>query len=155
MGLILDLFWNARRTLQFVAQILIYAWAFLLALLQPKAVLAARLLAAQSQLAMCKDRIQQKKDPRPRFTTAFRILWVVLSKALDRWHDWAHLMTGNSQEMAHHGLSLVLAMEIQIRQTGHQPRDAAAHSQAQPRESVMECRADTRYTASVAVRAAA
>ncbi len=73
-------------------QIFSYSWTFTWALFWPRAVLAARLLAAESQLAVCKHRIRQKKDPRPRFTPAFRFLWVVLSKFLESWESWAHLM---------------------------------------------------------------
>ena len=40
-----------------------YLLTFLRALLLPWAALAARLLAAESQLAVCRLRIQQKKDP--------------------------------------------------------------------------------------------
>ena len=83
---------NAWQAMSFVGQILRYAAAFLVALVQPKAAMAAKLLAVQSQLAVCKHRIKQKKDPRPRFTSGFRLLWVVLSRCLDRWHDYAYLM---------------------------------------------------------------
>jgi len=54
--------------------------------------LAARLLAAESQLTVCTHRIQEKKDHRPRFTTAFRLLWVILSKSVNVWQAWAHVM---------------------------------------------------------------
>ena len=66
-----------------------YNLRFVWALMSLKAVPAARLLAPESQLAICKDRIQQKKNPRPRFTAAFRAQWVVLSKFLDAWEDRA------------------------------------------------------------------
>ena len=65
---------------------------FIRALLTPKARLAARLLAAESQLAVYKFRIQQKKEPKPRFTPAFRLLWVALSACWDGWKEHAHLM---------------------------------------------------------------
>jgi hypothetical protein len=58
----------------------------------PKAVLAAKLLAVESQLAVCKHQIGQRKRRRPRFTASFRLLWVVLSKFLDEWEDLACLM---------------------------------------------------------------
>ena len=74
-----------RCILSFVQQSLRYVGIFFWALLCPKAVLAARLLAAESQLARRRERIAQKKDPRPLFTPAFRLLWVVLSKVLDGW----------------------------------------------------------------------
>jgi len=55
-------------------------------------VLAAKLLAVESQLAACKQRIDSKKRRRIRFTASFRLLWVVLSKFLDEWEGLACLM---------------------------------------------------------------
>ncbi len=92
MNTLQNLVWNARQALQSVLQLLRYAVTFFLALLQPKAVLAARLLAAESQLAVCQHRIQEKKAHRPQFTAAFRLLWVILSKFVSAWQDWSHLM---------------------------------------------------------------
>lgn len=83
---------NASRAISFLGGIFGYLAAFARALFLPKAKLAARLLAAESQLALCKQRIQLRKDPRPRFTPSFRLLWVILSKAWDQWRDLAHLM---------------------------------------------------------------
>ena len=70
---------NAHQVFRFTGQLLRYAFSFFLALMQPKAVLAARLLAVESQLSVCKHRIHAKKDPRPQFTAGFRVLWVILS----------------------------------------------------------------------------
>ena len=70
---------------RFVCETVGYCFMFLRALLCPKAVLAAKLMATESQLAMCKQRIEDKKAPRPRFTAAFRVLWVVLSKLTAGW----------------------------------------------------------------------
>jgi len=83
---------NVSTLLPCMRQLAGYGLRFLWALMSPKAVLAARLLAAESQLVVCTDRIRQKKAPRPRFTAAFRLLWVLLSKLLDPWEDCAHLM---------------------------------------------------------------
>jgi transposase InsO family protein len=69
-----------------------YLIIFIWSVCRPKAVLAARLLALQSQLAACKDRIDRKKIPKPRFDPAFRMLWVVISKVLDGWDDLAQVM---------------------------------------------------------------
>jgi hypothetical protein len=69
-----------------------YGLTFLRAILCSRAVLAAKLLAVESQLAACKQRINSKKRRRPRFTASFRLLWVVLSKFLDEWEDLACLM---------------------------------------------------------------
>ncbi len=81
-----------RRVLAGAGEVVRYALIFLWGIFCPKAVLAARLLAAESQLAACKHEIASKKRPRPRFTPGFRLLWVVLSTCLDRWEDLAHLM---------------------------------------------------------------
>ena len=92
MNTLRNLFWNLGRALNCVREIFRYLRIFLWAMFSPKAVLAARLLAVESQLAVCKHRIQQKKDRRLRFTAGFRLLWVVLSTFLDKWEDCAHLM---------------------------------------------------------------
>jgi hypothetical protein len=92
MNAIRSLLINAHRLLAGAGEVVRYALMFLWAIFCPKAVLAARLLAAESQLAVCKHGIVSKKQPRPRFTPGFRLLWVVLSKCLDRWEDLAHLM---------------------------------------------------------------
>jgi len=92
MNVIRSLLMNIRRVLGGVGEVVRYALMFVWSIFCPKAVLAARLLAAESQLAACKYGIATKKRPRPRFTPGFRLLWVVLSRLLDRWEDLAHLM---------------------------------------------------------------
>ena len=51
-----------------------YSFAFLWAMLQPKAVLATRVVAAESQLAACRRRMEQKQQPPAHFTAGFRVL---------------------------------------------------------------------------------
>ena len=92
MNAIRSLMINVRRVLAGAGEVVHYAVMFLWAIFCPKAVLAARLLAAESQPAACKHEIASKKRPRPRFTFGFRLLWGVLSKCLDQWADLAHLM---------------------------------------------------------------
>jgi len=75
-----------------IRHVLHYALTFIWALICPRAVLAARLLAAESQLTVCKDRIQQNKDPRPRFSAHFRLLWVILSKFPDDYNRFSKEM---------------------------------------------------------------
>jgi hypothetical protein len=62
-----------------------YALRFGRALLLPKIVLAARVLAAESQLAVELNRSGGSKRRRRQFTAAFRTLWVMLSKLLEGW----------------------------------------------------------------------
>ncbi len=86
------LFDTLHRVSHFIYEIFLYAATFLKAMVSPKAVLAARLLAVESQLTICRKQIRRKKDPRPHFTPAFRMLWVFLSKVIDGWEDLAQLM---------------------------------------------------------------
>lgn len=92
MDTIHDAFSGICGGLFFIRQVLRYVKMFVWALLMPRTRVAARLLAAESQLAVHKHRIQQKKEPKPRFTQAFRFLWVCLSLVWDQWRDRAHLM---------------------------------------------------------------
>jgi putative transposase len=79
------LIWNCRL-------LLFSALTFISALLSPRLRLAARLLAAESQLAVLKHRIDQKKEPRSRFSPAFRFLWALLYRFWPDWRKAAHLM---------------------------------------------------------------
>jgi len=101
-----DIFRNAGNALSCVWQVLRYLGSLLCLLLLPKAVLAARILALQSQLAICKHRIDVGKAPQPRFNQAFRILWVILSKLLDRWEDLAGVMKPATVKKWHTARSL-------------------------------------------------
>jgi hypothetical protein len=92
MNAMRSLLTNVRRVLAGVGEVVRYVLIFLWGIFCPKAILAARFLAAESQLNACKHDIAAKRHPRPRFTPGFRLLWVVLSKSLDRWEDLAHLM---------------------------------------------------------------
>jgi hypothetical protein len=80
-GYVLGAVWELAR----------YAFRFGWALLLPKAMPAARVLAAESQLAVALNRPSGRKLRR-QFTPAFRILWVALSKLLDGSEGLIHLM---------------------------------------------------------------
>ena len=86
--LFLDL-WNAMAC---IGELLGYVLRFVSAFFQTRASLAARLLAAESQLGICKRRTEQKGSPRFRFTAGFRLLWVVLSRFWAPWQAAAQLM---------------------------------------------------------------
>ncbi len=73
-------------------QLLRYALSFCWALLLPRAVAAARLLAVQSQLAVELNRSSGGRKRHTQFSPAFRILWVVLSKFLHGWERLAQVM---------------------------------------------------------------
>jgi len=89
-GYILGAVWELAR----------YALGFGWAMLLPKARLAARVLAAESQLAMELNRSGGRKHRR-RFTAAFRLLWVALSRLLEGWEDLVHLMKPETVKQWH------------------------------------------------------
>ena len=69
-----------------------YGWRFFRNLFLPKAVLAARVLAAESQLAVCQERLESQGVRRHRFSESFRWLWILLSGGWEDWPRYARLM---------------------------------------------------------------
>jgi hypothetical protein len=65
--------------LEFGSQVIRYALIVVSAFFRQRASLGCEMVAIRSQLAFCKDSIRQKRQPRPRFNPAFRLLWVLLS----------------------------------------------------------------------------
>lgn len=92
MNAVINLFRNLRNALVCICELVRYLLRFASMFLQTRASLAARLVAAESQLAVCKWRIEQKEYRRPRFTTGFRLLWVILSRLWSPWQAAARLM---------------------------------------------------------------
>jgi len=85
MNTIIDLFRNLWNAMGCIGELLGYLLRFGSVFFQTRASRAARLLAAESQLGICKRRTEQKGSSRFRFTAGFRLLWVVLSKF---WTPW-------------------------------------------------------------------
>jgi len=92
MNTIRNLTTNLFHLIVCACELFSYGLTFLRAILCSRAALATRLLAVESQLAACKHQINSKKQSRPRFTAGFRLLWVLLSKSLDKWEDLVCLM---------------------------------------------------------------
>ena len=92
MNIVFDLFRNLWNAVGCIGEVLGYLLRFASVFFQSRASLAARLVAAESQLAVCKRRVEQKGSPRFRFTAGFRLLWVVLSKLWAPWRAAAQLM---------------------------------------------------------------
>ena len=92
MKAILSLLCHLRNSLGVLLQLLRYALRFCWALVLPRAVTAAQLLAFQSQLAVELNRSSAPMRRHNKFSPAFRILWVVLSKFLDGWEELVHVM---------------------------------------------------------------
>jgi len=75
-----------------VGELVQYGWRFLKNLFLPKAVLVARVLAAESQLALCQQRLESQGVGRHRFSDGFRWLWVLLAGCWEDWPRYARLM---------------------------------------------------------------
>ena len=84
--------WHLRSCLGVLLQLVGYLLRFCWALLLPRAVTAAQLVAVQSQLAVELNRSSGQRKRHSQFSPAFRMLWVVLSKFLDGWEELVHLM---------------------------------------------------------------
>ena len=72
MNTIIDLLRNLWNLLACIGELIGYVLRFVSAFFQARASLAARLVAAESQLGICKRRTEQKGSPRFRFTAGFR-----------------------------------------------------------------------------------
>ncbi len=92
MMAILSLLWHLRNSLGILLQLLRYSLSFCWALVLPRAVTAAQLVAFQSQLAVEVNRSSGPRKRHHQFSPAFRILWVVLSKFHDGWEELVHVM---------------------------------------------------------------
>ena len=83
---------SLSELLRCLVELASYAVLFVSVLVAPRAQAAAIIVALSGQLAACQQRVEQEKQPRPRFRPAFRLLWVILSRVLEGWEDLAHLM---------------------------------------------------------------
>jgi hypothetical protein len=84
--------WQILDCLRFGCQVVAYALIFLSAFFRTQASLGCEMVALRSQLTFYKESIRQKKQPRPRFHPAFRLLWVLLSRVWSGWKSDANLM---------------------------------------------------------------
>src|SRR5215472_9717337 len=73
-------------------QVIRYALIFVSAFFRQRASLGCEILAIRSQLTFYEESIRQKRQPRPRFNPAFRLLWVLLSRVWSGWKSAADLM---------------------------------------------------------------
>ena len=83
---------SVLESLEFGWQVIRYALIFVSAFFRQRASLGCEMVAMRSQLTVCKESIRQKRQPRPRFNPAFRLLWVLLSRVWSGWKSAAELM---------------------------------------------------------------
>jgi transposase InsO family protein len=83
---------HTLNLLRFGRQFILYTLIFVSAFFRERAALGCELVAIRSQLSFYRESIRQKKRPRPRFTPAFRILWVLLSAMWSGWESAVDLM---------------------------------------------------------------
>ncbi len=79
-------------SLEFGWQVIRYALIFVSAFFRQRASLGCEIVAIRSQLTFYEESIRQKRQPRPRFHRAFRLLWVLLSSVWTGWKSAAELM---------------------------------------------------------------
>ena len=79
-------------SLEFGWQVFRYALIFVSAFFRQRASLGCEMVAIRSQLTFYEESIRQKRQPRPRFNPAFRLLWVLLSRVWTGWKSAAELM---------------------------------------------------------------
>ena len=91
MSTVSSFYFTAECILRALCELTRYTLRFGWVMVLPKARLAARVMAAESQLAIELNRSGGRKHRR-QFTPAFRLLWVALTKLLDGWEDLVHLM---------------------------------------------------------------
>jgi hypothetical protein len=80
------------KLLRFGQEVILYALIFISAFFRSRASLGCEPVAIRSQLTFYKESIRQKRQTRPRFTPAFRLLWVLLSAVWSGWKPVADLM---------------------------------------------------------------
>jgi len=81
-----------KSSVHYCSQITSGIITFVSVFLRTRASIGFELVAVRSQLAVCQHRIEQKKEPRPRFNAAFRLIWAILSKLWHGWRSSAYLM---------------------------------------------------------------
>ena len=101
MSTVSGFLFTARCILRALCELGRYALAFGWAMLLPKARLGARVLAAESQLAVALNTPSRRRRQRRQFTPAFRLLWVALSRLLEGWEGLAHLMKPETVKRRH------------------------------------------------------
>ncbi len=92
MKAILSLLQHLLSSWGVLLQLLRYSLSFCWALVLPRALTAAHLLAFQSQLTVELNCSSGRRKGHRQFSPAFRMLWVALSKFLDGWEDLVHVM---------------------------------------------------------------
>ena len=80
------------ESLEFGWQVIRYALIFVSAFFRQRASLGCEMVAMRSQLTFYEESIRQKRQPRPRFNPAFRLLWVLLSGVWSGWKSATELM---------------------------------------------------------------
>ena len=83
---------SVLEALEFGWQAIRYALILVSAFFRQRASLGCEMVAMRSQLTFYKESIRQKRQPRPRFNPAFRLLWVLLSRVWTGWESAAELM---------------------------------------------------------------
>jgi hypothetical protein len=103
MKTIRNLCWQLSEFLRFGQELILYALIFVSVFFRKRASLGCELVAIRSQLTFYKESIRHKKQMRPRYTPAFRLLWALLSTVWSGWKAVAGLMQPKTVLKWHEG----------------------------------------------------
>src|SRR5499433_1103207 len=134
---------SVLESLEFGCQAIRYALILVSAFFRQRASLGCEMVAMRSQLTFYKESIRQKRQPRPRFNPAFRLLWVLLSRVWSGWKSAAELMKPKTVLQWHeHAFLQWWQLEISTERgpSNHPPGNASVDPTFKPRECPVECR---------------
>ena len=130
-------------SLEFGWRVIRYALIFVSAFFRQRASLGCEMVAIRSQLTFYEESIRQKRQPRPRFHPAFRLLWVLLSSVWTGWKSAAELMKPKTV-LKWHEYAFLNWWRWKSRRKGgpsnHQPGNASVDPTFESRECPVERR---------------
>jgi len=154
MNTVINLFRNLWNALGCVVELLGYLPRFVSVFFRTRASLAARVLAAESQLSMCQRRIDQKLQPKAQVHRWFSTFMGLLVEAVDAMAD-SHPVdaAGHRQGLAHSRVQALLAVEVETesRASSYHPGNAGPDPEAQPREPAVGPGGDSPHVAEPAL----
>jgi hypothetical protein len=128
------------ESLEFGWHVIRYALIFVSAFFRQRASLGCEMVAIRSQLTFYEESIRQKRQPRPQFHVAFRLLWVLLSRVWTGWKFAADLMKPKTVLKWHQHAFLHWWRWKSRRPSDHQPGNANVDPTFESRECPVERR---------------
>src|SRR6516165_10211924 len=120
---------SVLESLEFGRQAIRYALILVSTFFRQRASLGCEMVAMRSQLTFYKESIRQKRQPRPRFHPAFRLLWVLMSRVWTGWKSADELMKPKTVLQWHgHAFLQWCRWKSERRPSNHPPGNASLDS---------------------------